>query len=186
MAPGSQRRLKRKTNPVIRHHLPCRVRLHRWSLIRARLPVHGCGLAVCLHRPSHPPVCVVEALTAIVDRRTMALDWRPVVRVVASCRWIACETCSRRDRDRLAIRRSGRHRLRILLRPRSHAFPGRGQRQERLQGCLVTYMVRGSLRMRSLTPWSANERERKVDSSIPGKFLGGDTAQVSTDGLSPS
>lgn len=41
----------------------------------------------------------------------------------------------------------------------------------------LTYiMVRGSLRMRNLTPWSAKDRERKVDSIIPGKFLGGDTA----------
>lgn len=54
------------------------------------------------------------------------------------------------------------------------------------QDCLVTYMVRGSLRMRSLTPWSANDRERKVDSSIPGKFLGGDTALISTDDPIPS
>lgn len=30
--------------------------------------------------------------------------------------------------------------------------------------------------MRNLTPWSAKDRERKVDSIIPGKFLGGDTA----------
>lgn len=40
-------------------------------------------------------------------------------------------------------------------------------------------MVRGSLRMRSLTPWSANDRESWVDSIIPGKFLGGDTTRVS-------
>jgi len=41
-----------------------------------------------------------------------------------------------------------------------------------------TYIiVRGSLRIRSFTPWSANERERKVDSIMPGKFLGGDTGE---------
>lgn len=36
-------------------------------------------------------------------------------------------------------------------------------------------IVRGSLRMRNFTPWSANDRDRKVDSIIPGKFLGGET-----------
>lgn len=35
--------------------------------------------------------------------------------------------------------------------------------------------VRGSLRILSLTPWSANDLERNVDSAIPGKLLGGDT-----------
>lgn len=39
-------------------------------------------------------------------------------------------------------------------------------------------MVRGSLRMRNLTPWSANERDIWVDSIIPGKLLGGDTASL--------
>lgn len=64
-----------------------------------------------------------------------------------------------------------------LLRPRSRAFPSK---PSQLGHCLtvpVTYiMVRGSLRIRSLTPWSAKDRERKVDSIIPGKLLGGDTA----------
>jgi len=33
--------------------------------------------------------------------------------------------------------------------------------------------------MRNLTPWSANDRERNVDSIMPGKFLGGDTGSLS-------
>jgi hypothetical protein len=47
----------------------------------------------------------------------------------------------------------------------------------------ATYIiVLGSLRIRNLTPWSANDRERKVDSIIPGKLFGGDTASlVSSD-----
>lgn len=38
--------------------------------------------------------------------------------------------------------------------------------------------------MRNLTPWSANDRERNVDSIIPGKLLGGDTASLSELNLS--
>jgi hypothetical protein len=29
--------------------------------------------------------------------------------------------------------------------------------------------------MRNFTPWSAKDRDRNVDSIIPGKFFGGDT-----------
>ena len=40
-----------------------------------------------------------------------------------------------------------------------------------------TYMsARGSLRILNLTPWSAKDLDRNVDSPIPGKLLGGDTA----------
>lgn len=37
--------------------------------------------------------------------------------------------------------------------------------------------VRASLRILSLTPWSANDLERNVDSAIPGKFFGGETGR---------
>ena len=39
-----------------------------------------------------------------------------------------------------------------------------------------TYMsARGSLRILNITPWSAKDLDRNVDSPIPGKLLGGDT-----------
>lgn len=54
-----------------------------------------------------------------------------------------------------------------------------------LRGCVVTYMtmVRGSLRIRSFTPCSANEREIGVDSIMPGKLLGGETTPRQCRGL---
>ena len=42
--------------------------------------------------------------------------------------------------------------------------------------------VRGSFRILSFTPWSAKDRDKNVDSAIPGKLFGGDTLI----GLAPS
>lgn len=43
--------------------------------------------------------------------------------------------------------------------------------------------VRGSLRIRSFTPCSANMREIWVDDSMPGKLLGGETTHRQRRGL---
>ena len=39
--------------------------------------------------------------------------------------------------------------------------------------------IRGSFLTRSLTPWSLNERERKVDSNMPGKLRALNAIKVS-------
>lgn len=39
--------------------------------------------------------------------------------------------------------------------------------------------VRGSFLIRSLTPWPPNERDRNVDSDIPGKFFAAKTVKGS-------
>lgn len=50
-----------------------------------------------------------------------------------------------------------------------------GKWQPRL--LIETYTrVLGSFRILSFTPWSAKDLDRNVDSDIPGKFLGGETA----------
>lgn len=48
-------------------------------------------------------------------------------------------------------------------------------RRQRGDGFSTYITVRGSFRILNLTPWSAKDLDRKVDSAIPGKLLGGDT-----------
>lgn len=121
----------------------------------------------------------------------MTLDRRLLVIAIIwpRCRWIATETGRRGDSlNGLTIWRPRRKGLWELVLSRRRTFPRYGKPLSCSPwGKGETYIiVRGSLRMRSFTPWSANERERKVDSIIPGKFLGGDTGEVSSAQQAPS
>jgi hypothetical protein len=186
---------KRWTNPIVWHYLTRLVRLHARGLVCSLLAIHWRRLTIWIHWASrHPAILVIYALSAIVDGGTMAFDRRsPVVLAVVSTRgrcWITCESRrGRRDLHWLAIWRSRRNRLRELVRTRCRAFPVQGgstikapsfniSRQwlvVQRSSCATYIIVRGSLRMRNFTPWSAKDRERKVDSIMPGKFFGGDT-----------
>lgn len=167
-------------------------------MVCSLLAIHRRRLAIWIHRASsHPAILVIDALSTIIHRGTMTFNGRSsIILIVVSTRrrcWVACESRrSGRDLNRLAIWRSRRNRLWKLVWTRCRAFPVRPvsnqalsflsslprlrQLAEGVEECPLTYIiVRGSLRMRNLTPWSAKDRERKVDSIMPGKFFGGDT-----------
>lgn len=136
----------------------------------------GRRLRVRVHL-ANPTIRIIHGPAPEVHGRALALHrWAgTVVRIVAA----SSRVSRKRHLDGCALGRTRRQWLWKILRSWTRPFAALSEHVQPI--FRVTHIsVRGSFRILNFTPWSAKERDRNVDSAIPGKFFGGDTMSVST------
>lgn len=151
LAPVQKVRGVWESNRIVRHNLPCRVRVHGWLIGPWLASINRrCWLAV-----RHATVRIINSwLSAVVDRGTVTLDWwRTVVGIVPSGRRITSITSRWGDWNCLTLRGSSRDRCSEIIRSWGRSLPtGLSATDLGFLSAGTYIMVRGSLRMRNLTP----------------------------------